>query len=152
MKVFLNGVILIGYILFGSMWLNSLYHVVFYNSIISVFEFKDIPTSKVYYLDLTNDDRGLLVKYEFKIGQEVYENTVRVNRKTFEQEVGMNEKLIIHYNRMMPNANYIDNWKVDLYYNFMFTFFSFFLFLMIVSHLYVDKRKWIIKYQKALGH
>ncbi|WP_192350258.1 hypothetical protein [Algoriphagus sp. Y33] len=151
MKIFLNIVIIVGYLLFGSMWLKSLYEVIFYNSIVNIFEFKDTTTSKVYYLDRAKDDRGLLVKYEFKIGQEVYENSVPVNRKTFEEKVGMSGKHIIHYNRMMPNANYLDNWKVDSYYKFMFAFFSLFLLLIIFFHLKVDKRKWINKYKNVLG-
>ena len=146
-----NIVIIIGYLLFGSMWVKSLYQVVFYNSIVNVFEFKETTTSKVYYLDRVKDDRGLLVKYEFRIGPKVYENSVPVNRKTFEEKIGMNGRHIVHYNRIMPNVNYLDKWKVDSYYNFIFAFFSLFLLLIIIFHLKVNKGKWIDRYENVLG-
>ena len=151
MKAFLNAIIVIGYILFGSMWLKSLYQVAFYNSIVHIFEFKNTSTTQVRYLDHSNEGEKVIVAYEFKVGTKIYKNDVVANREAFGEKVGMNEIHQVYFNSFVPNANYLENWKLDNYFNFTFVLFSIFLSLVMYAHLKVDKVKWIGRYRKALN-
>ena len=137
--------------MFGSMWMKSLYQVIFYNTLIDVFEFKETISSQVHYLDHPMESRKMVVKYEFELGSVVYINEVTANRKAFEEKVGINETQVIYYNSLLPQANYLKNWKLDTYYNRMFIMFSFFLFLILYFHLRVDKKRWIRRNKGALN-
>mgnify|MGYP001628003287 FL=1 len=137
--------------MFGSMWMKSLYQVTFYNSLFDVFEFKETISSQVHYLDHSMDASKMVVKYEFELDSVVYVNEVTANREAFEQKVGINKSQFIYYNSLLPQANYLKNWKLDTYYNMMFIMFSIFLFLILYFHLRVDKIRWIRRYKGALN-
>ena len=151
MRTFLNIIIIIGYIIFGSMWLKSLYQVTFYNSLFDVFEFKETISSQVHYFDHSKEDRKMVVEYDFELGSDVYVNEVTANREAFKEKVGINESQKIYYNIFLPQVNYLENWKLDTYYNMMFIMFSIFLSLVLYFHLRVDKEKWIGKYKSTLN-
>lgn len=151
MKTFLNIIIVLGYILFGSMWLKSMYQVTFYNSIVDIFDFNSTTTTEVNYFDHSNEDEKVIVAYEFKVGTEVYTNEIVANRAAFGEKVGIKEIQQVYYNSLMPIANYLENWKLDNYYKLTFVLFSISLSLVVYVHLKVDRHKWISRYQKALN-
>lgn len=151
MKTFFNIIIILGYLLFGSMWLKSLYQVTFYNTIVELFNFEMTTSSKVQYLDHPKEDKKVIVKYEYKVESEIYKNEITANKEAFSKKVGIKEFQIVYYNRLMPNVSYLENWKLDTYYNLTFVLFSIFLSLILYFHLRVDKEKWIIRYKKAFG-
>jgi hypothetical protein len=133
------------------MWLKSLYHVTFYNSLFDVFEFKETISSQVEYFDHLKEVRKMIVKYKFELGSEVYVNELTANREAFKEKVGINASQMIYYNSFLPQVNYIENWKLDMHYNMMFIMFSIFLSLILYFHLKVDKEKWIGKYKRTLN-
>lgn len=151
MKPFFNVIIVIGYILFGTMWLKSLNQVVFYNSLIDIFEFKNTTTSTVNYFDHFEEDEKVVIVYEFNVGTEMYKNKITANRESFAEKVGINEIQKVFYNGLMPSVNYLENWKLDNYFNFTFALFSIFISLVVYTHIKVDRDKCISRYKKALN-
>jgi hypothetical protein len=133
------------------MWLKSLYQVTFYNTIVELFNFEMTTSSKVQYLDHPKEYKKVIVKYEYKVESEIYKNEITANKEAFSKKVGIKEFQIVYYNRLMPNVSYLENWKLDTYYNLTFVLFSIFLSLILYFHLRVDKEKWIIRYKKAFG-
>ena len=151
MKTFLKIIIVLGYILFGTMWLKSLYQVTFYNSIVDIFDFNNTTTSEVNYYDHSNEGKKVIVAYEFKVGSEIYTNEIVANREAFGEKVGMNAIQKVFYNSLIPSVNYLENWKLDNYYRLTFFLFTIFLSLVVYAHLKVDRDKWIGRYKKALN-
>ncbi|WP_158860702.1 hypothetical protein [Lunatibacter salilacus] len=150
MKTFLNIIIVLGYVLFGSMWLKSLYQVIFYNSIFELFEFKEITTTQIQYGDHSNESKKVTIAYEFEVGTEVYRNEIVANKEAFVNKVGMDKLQRVYFNSLIPSVNYLENWKLDTYYKLTFVYFSIFLSLIVFFHLKIDKERWISKYRKSL--
>jgi hypothetical protein len=150
-KTFLNIIIVVGYILFGTMWLKSLYQVTFYNTFVNIFKFERATTTNVKYLDHSNENDKIIIAYEFEVGIKDFNNRIVANRDIFSEKVGINEIQVIYYNTLVPNINYLENWKLDTFYKLSFVLFSIFLALVVYVHIKVDKGKWIVRYKKTLN-
>lgn len=147
----LKYLVVIGYLLFGTMWIKSLYNVTFYNSVLNIFDFKTAITSQLEFLEHPKDSAKMIVTYEFVVNDKSYDNQLTAYKNAFQKKVGISDKLEILYNESYPNANYVRFWKIDSFYIFSFIMFSLFLGLILYFHLFTDKTKWINRYSKALG-
>lgn len=152
MSIALKVLIVIGYIIFGSIWFLTSGRIVGYNSVMDVFSFEKTKSNELFFLDHSNDTSKFIVKYNFKVKSKSYSNKLTVDKNAFFNKAGKSQVYTIHYNSIFPTFNYIQNWKLDTYYRFTFVLSTIFFLLIIFCHLKLRKDdKWEKRYKRAFN-
>lgn len=152
MKKLIKIALILNYLLWGGVFLYSLFMYFSYNGILNLFNFT-CQKAENYTIEATGNRNSYKIFYEYMVGENKFEVVERVAVEVFNWDINNSDKLEICYNATFPSLSYIDGANIALrkHKGGMVVGFIFIAFFAIIDLLF-NKDYWANKYKAFSGN
>ena len=150
-RLFIQLCLIVGYLLFGYVWTDTLVTGITANHFFEIFPIEETKVDDIAFQRIKEQEEKRKVTFTYNVEHKEYTKELSVNLESFRKKVGLDEnELIVCFNKFIPSASYLKNWKLDSYYKFIFILFSFFFGLMFVADYHINRDHFLRHWFKSI--